>query len=54
MEAVQPKEVLARFILGAGLEVLAGRGLFDARRESGDAVEDQLVQVGGLVHFVDD
>ena len=46
--------MLTQFVLGTRLELLVGHKLFDAAREGGNVIDDQLVQVGELVFPVDD
>ena len=46
--------MLTQFVLGTRLELLVGHKLFDAAREGGNVIDDQLVQVEELVFPVDD
>ena len=48
------RAVLTKFVLGTRLELLVRHELFDAPREGGNVVDDQLVQVGELVLSIDD
>ena len=48
------RAVLTKFVLGTRLELLIRHELFDAPREGGNVVDDQLIQIGELLSVDDE